>query len=39
MNCACVEQGAALEQQAKVAMKANGRVELFFEGNPVLSGE
>ena len=39
MNCSCVDQGAALEQQAKVAMKANGRVELFFEGNPVSAGE
>ena len=39
MNCPCVGQGAVLEQQAKVAMKANGRVELFFEGNPVSPGE
>ena len=34
-----VGQGVVLEQQAKVAMKANGRVELFFEGNPVSPGE
>ena len=34
-----VDQGAVLEQQAKMAMKANGRVELFFEGNPVSPGE
>ena len=39
MNCSCVDQGAALEQQAKMAMQANGRVELFFEGNPVSPGE
>ena len=39
MICLCVDQGAALEQQAKVAMKANGRVELFFEGNAVSPGE
>ena len=39
MNCSCVDQGATLEQQAKVVMQANGRVELFFEGNPVLPGE
>ena len=39
MNYLCVDQGAALEQQAKVAMQANGRVELFFEGNPVSPGE
>ena len=39
MNCSCVRQGAVLEQQAKMAMQANGRVELFFEGNPVLPGE
>ena len=39
MNCSCVDQGAALEQQAKVVMQANGRVELFFEGNPVSPGE
>ena len=39
MNCACVGQGAALEQQAKLAMKADGRVELFFEGNPVSPGQ
>jgi len=29
----------ALEQQAKMAMKADGRVELFFEGNLVSPGE
>ena len=39
MTYSCVDQGAALEQQAKMAMKANGRVELFFEGNPVSAGE
>ena len=39
MNCWCVGQGAALEQQAKVAMQANGRVELFFDGNAVSPGE
>ena len=39
MSCLCVGQGAALEQQAKVAMQASGRVELFFEGNPVSPGE
>ena len=39
MSCLCIGQGAALEQQAKMAMKANGRVELFFEGNPVSPGE
>ena len=39
MNCSCVEQGEALEQQAKMAMQANRRVELFFEGNPVSPGE
>ena len=39
MNYSCVEQGAVLEQQAKMAMKANGRVELFFEGNPVSPGD
>ena len=39
MNCSCVDQGVALEQQAKIAMQANGRVELFFEGNPVSPGE
>ena len=39
MNCSRVGQGAALEQQAKLAMKANGRVELFFEGNPVSPGD
>ena len=39
MNSSCVDQGAVLEQQAKVAMKAEGRVELFFEGNPVSPGE
>ena len=38
MNC-CVLQGAALEQHAKVAMGADGRVELFFEGNPVSAGQ
>ena len=38
MNCLC-GQGATLEQQAKIAMQANGRVELFFEGNPVSRGE
>ena len=38
MNSLC-DQGAMLEQQAKVAMKATGRVELFFEGNPVSPGE
>ena len=38
MNCSFVE-GVALEQQAKLAMKANGRVELFFEGNHVSPGE
>merc|ERR1711939_1179141 len=32
------DTGVALEQQAKVAMQANGRVELFFEGNPVSPG-
>ena len=39
MNCSCVDQGEALEQQAKVVMQADGRVELFFEGNPVSPGE
>ena len=39
MNCSCVDQGAALEQQAKMAMGADGRVELFFEGNPVSPGQ
>ena len=39
MNYSCVDQGVALEQQAKMAMKADGRVELFFEGNPVSPGE
>ena len=39
MNCSCVGQGATLEQQAKVVMKADSRVELFFEGNPVSPGE
>ena len=39
MKCSCVDQGTALEQQAKMAMKADGRVELFFEGNPVSPGE
>ena len=39
MNYSCVDQGVVLEQQAKLAMKANGRVELFFEGNPVSPGE
>ena len=38
MTCSC-DQGAALEQQAKMAMGADGRVELFFEGNPVSPGE
>ena len=38
MNC-CVLQGAALQQHAKVAMGADGRVELFFEGNPVSAGQ
>ena len=39
VSYSCVGQGAALAQQAKLAMKANGRVELFFEGNPVSPGE
>ena len=39
MSYSCVAQGATLEQQAKLAMKASGRVELFFEGNPVSPGE
>ena len=30
--------GEVLEEQAKLAMHANGRVELFFEGNPVTPG-
>ncbi len=39
MSYSFVDQGVVLEQQAKVAMQANGRVELFFEGNPVSPGE
>ena len=40
MNRSCVGcQGATLEQQAKMAMQATGRVELVFEGNPVSPGE
>ena len=39
LNCLCIDQVAALEQQAKVAMHADGRVELFFENNPVLPGD
>ena len=39
LNCSCIDQGTALEQQAKVAMHADGRVELFFEGNPVSPGD